>query len=113
MIGGLRHQLVRFRVPEHIMSGRPLETRNRLHFEACLRCQAEAANYRLISRALKAMRNPDEDAPPGLVLRVMANLSRPLTERHRGLERVIVFVSVVVVAAAMALLGRSRLKPAG
>lgn len=112
MNSGLRHQLVRFRVPEHIMSGRPLEPRNQSHFEGCLRCQAEAANYRTISRALKAMRSPDEDAPPGLVLRVMANLSRPLTERRRGLERVVVLGSVVVVAAAMALLGRNRLRPA-
>ncbi len=112
MNSGLRHQLVRFRVPEHIMSGRPLESRSQNHFDACLRCQAEAANYRLISRTLKAMRSPDEDAPPGLVLRVMANLSRPLTESRRGLDRVVVVVSVVVVAAAMALLGRNRLRPA-
>jgi hypothetical protein len=112
MNSGLRHQLVRFRVPEHIMSGRPLEPRSQNHFDSCLRCQAEAANYRLISRTLAAMRSPDEDAPPGLVLRVMANLSRPLTESRRGLDRVVVVVSVVVVAAAMALLGRSRLRPA-
>jgi ferric-dicitrate binding protein FerR (iron transport regulator) len=93
------------------MSERPLSDRDRQHFDACLRCQAEAANYRVIARTLRSMRNSDETAPPGLVLRVMANLSRPLTERRRGLERIVVVVSVVVVAAAMALLGRSRLRP--
>ena len=107
-----RHQLVRWRVPEHVMSGRPLKARDEQHLAACLRCQAEAANYRTIARTLRAMRDPKENAPPGLVLRVMANLSRPLTEPRRGLERVMVFVSVVVVAAAMALLGRHRLRPA-
>lgn len=113
MKSGLRHQLVRFRVPEHVMSDRPLTARHQEHFDACLRCQAEAANYRVIARALRAMRNPENSAPPGLVLRVMANLSRPLTEDRRGLERVVVVASVVVVAAAMALLGRNRLRPAG
>lgn len=112
MTRGLRHLIVRFRVPEHVMSDRPLSDRDYEHFAACLRCQAEAANFRIIARALRSMRNPEETAPPGLVLRVMANLSRPLTERRRGLERVVVVASVVVVAAAMALLGRSRLRPA-
>ena len=95
------------------MSGRPLKPGDQYHFAACLPCQAEAANYRLIARTLRAMRAPSGTAPPGLVLRVMANLSRPLTEPRRGLERVVVFVSVVVVAAAMALLGRQRLRPTG
>jgi hypothetical protein len=108
----LLHQLVRSRVPEHVMSGRPLKPRQQHHLDVCLRCQAEAASYRIISRALRAMRESEEAAPPGLVLRVMANLSRPLTQGHRGLDRVVVVASVVVVAAAMALLGRHRLRPA-
>jgi hypothetical protein len=56
------------------------------------------------------MRDPEESAPPGLVMRVMANLSRPLADGHRGPDRVVVVASVVVVAAAMALLGRHRLR---
>lgn len=108
----LRHLFVRFRVPEHVMSSRPLKARDQHHFDACLRCQAEAANYRLIAKTLRAMRDAKVTAPPGLVLRVMASLSRPLTEPRRGLERVVVVASVVVVAAAMALLGRHRLRPA-
>ncbi|HKZ28608.1 MAG TPA: hypothetical protein VJ482_03085 [Acidimicrobiia bacterium] len=107
-----RHQLVKWRVPEHVMSGTVLTARDRLHFDACLRCKADAANYRIIARTLRAMRHAEEAAPPGLVLRVMANLSRPLTEGRRGVDRVAVVVSVVVVAAAMALLGRHRLRPA-
>lgn len=113
MKNGLQHQLVRWRVPEHVMSGRPLKPRDQRHLDACLRCQAEAANYRVISRALRAMRESGATAPPGLVLRVMANLSRPLTEGRRGLDRIVVVASVVVVAAAMALLGRHRLRPVG
>jgi hypothetical protein len=111
MTRGLRHLIVRFRVPEHVMSERPLNYRDRQHFDACLRCQAEAANYRVIARTLRSMRDSDETAPTGLVMRVMANLSRPLTEHRRGLDRIVVVISVVVVAAAMALLGRSRLRP--
>jgi hypothetical protein len=111
MTRGFRHLIVRFRVPEYVMSDRPLGDQDQRHFDACLRCQAEAANYRIIARTLRSMRDSEETAPPGLVLRVMANLSRPLTEPRRGLERVVVVVSVVVVAAAMALLGRSRLRP--
>jgi len=106
-----RHQLVRWRVPEHVMSGSALSAQDNLHFDACLRCQAEAANYRIIARTLRSLRDAESTAPPGLVLRVMANLSRPLTEHRRGLDRVVVFASVVVVAAAMALLGRHRLRP--
>ncbi len=71
------------------MSGRPLKARDQHHFDVCLRCQAEAAKYRLILRTLREMRDSPETAPRGLVLRVMAGISRPLTEPRRGLERVI------------------------
>ncbi len=108
----LHHSLVRWRIPEHVMGGRPFGATDQQHVDACLRCQAEAANFRAIARALRSMRDPEESAPPGLVMRVMANLSRPLTEAHQGPDRVVVVASVVVVAAAMALLGRHRLRPA-
>ncbi|MDH3261548.1 MAG: hypothetical protein OEM81_03185 [Acidimicrobiia bacterium] len=108
----LQHQFVRFRVPEHVMSDRPFKPRAKEHLEACLPCQAEVANYRMLSRVLRSMRDSKEAAPPGLVLRVMANLSRPLTEDHRRFDPVVVIASVVVVGAAMALLGRHRLRPA-
>ena len=107
----LQHEFVKWRIPEHVMGGRALRAVDQNHLDGCLRCQAEAANYRTIARTLRSMRDPDEKAPPGLVMRVMANLSRPLTEPHRGPDRVVVVASVVVVAAAMALLGRHRLRP--
>lgn len=107
----LQHEFVKWRIPEHVMSDRPLRVAHQHHVDGCLRCQAEAANYRAIARTLRSMRDPQEKAPPGLVMRVMANLSRPLTKAHRGPDRVVVVASVVVVAAAMALLGRHRLRP--
>ena len=107
----LQHQLVRWRIPEHVMGGRALAAVDQHHVDGCLRCQAEVANFRTIARTLRSMRDPEEPAPEGLVLRVMANLSRPLAEGHRGPDRVVVVASVVVVAAAMALLGRHRLRP--
>ena len=113
MTDWMRHQVVRWRIPEHVMSGQPVKLVDRHHLDTCLRCQAEAANYRVIARALRAMRDSPAGAPPGLVGRVMANLSRPLADRRRGSNPVVVVASVVVVAAAMALLGRHRLRPAG
>lgn len=108
----LHHLLVRWRIPEHVMGDRPLRAADQHHVDTCLRCQADTANYRAIARTLRSMRDPEESAPPGFVMRVMANLSRPLTEAHQGPDRVVVVASVVVVAAAMALLGRNRLRPA-
>ena len=107
----LQHQLVRWRIPEHVMSGRALRAVDQNHVDGCLRCQAEIANFRTIARTLRSMRDPEEPAPGGLVLRVMAGLNRPPAESHRGPDRVVVATSVVVVAAAMALLGRHRLRP--
>ncbi|MGZ8755751.1 MAG: hypothetical protein ACXW15_11245 [Acidimicrobiia bacterium] len=107
----LQHQVVRWRIPEHVMGGRALRAADQRHTDRCLRCQAEVASFRTIARTLHSMRNPEEPAPSGLVLRVMANLSRPLAEGRRGPDRVVVVASVMVVAAAMALLGRHRLRP--
>ena len=106
----LQHEFVKWQIPEHVMSGRALRSADQHHVDGCLRCQAEAANYRTIFRVLRSMRDPEEKAPPGLVVRVMANLSKPLTEPSSGPDRVVVVASVVVVAAAMALLGRRRLR---
>ncbi len=108
----LRHQLVSLRVPEHVMSEEPLKARDRNHLDVCLRCQAEAANYRVMLRALRALRASKETPPSGLVLGVMASIRRPVAEHRRTLDRAVVVGSVAVVAAAMALLGRSRLRPA-
>lgn len=107
----LQHEFVKWRIPEHVMGDRALRAPDQHHVDGCLRCQAEAAHYRTISRTLRSMRDPEGKAPPGLVMRVMANLSKPLTEPRRGPDRAVVVASVVVVAAAMALLGRHRLRP--
>lgn len=109
----VQHPLVRWRIPEHVMDARPLRAADQHHVDTCLRCQADVVRYRAIARTLRSMRDSEAAAPPGFVMRVMANLSKPLTEPHRGPDRVVVVASVVVVAAAMALLGRHRLRPAG
>lgn len=101
---------VRRRIPEHVMSEEPLREQHLRHFEGCLPCQAEAANYRLLARGLRSLRDEQLSAPAGFVLRVMANLGRPVKERNVAAERVAVVASVVVVAAAMAILGRRRLR---
>lgn len=106
----LRCHLVRRRIPEHVMSDEPLRDQDRSHFGSCLPCQAEAANYRLLAQGLRSLRDELVSAPAGFVLRVMANLGRPVRERNLTAERAAVVASVVVVAAAMAILGRRRLR---
>lgn len=108
----LRCRWVQTRIPEHVMSDRHLSAGSRRHLARCLACQAEVAKYRAIARTLRSLRDERIQAPAGLVFRVMAGLSRPQPKPSRLVERIAVVVSVVVVAVAMALLGRRRLRPA-
>ena len=109
---GLRCRWVKAQVPFQVMDGRALGTGSERHLSRCIGCQAEAANYRTMARALRSLREEHIQAPPGLVFRVMAGVNRPQPEPGHVLERLAVVVSVVVVAVAMALLGRRRPRPA-
>ena len=46
----------------------------RMHVESCLRCQAEAAQYRKLSRALRSLADDVVLVPPGLVDGVLVAL---------------------------------------
>ncbi|MBW3574029.1 MAG: hypothetical protein KY450_04060 [Actinobacteria bacterium] len=79
------------------------DRRARHHIETCLRCQAEAARYRKLVRALQALRSDVFDPGPGLVADVMAALEEA-GERHllRSLlsGHKVVYVSGLAVATA-------------
>jgi hypothetical protein len=54
--------------------GRLSDRRSRKHVETCLRCQAEAAQYRKLLKALHAMREDLVAQPHGLVADIFVKL---------------------------------------
>jgi len=52
-----------------------LDPAARRHVERCLRCQADAVQYRKVLRALRALRTEVLVPAPGLVPEILANLS--------------------------------------
>ena len=95
-----------------------LDARARRHVDACLRCQAELAQYRKLLRALRALRTEVLTPAPGLVADVLSALE-DAGERHaiRSLlqGRKVAYVGGIAVAAtaagagaAIVLASRSR-----
>ena len=82
-----------------------VDARARRHAEACLRCQAELAQYRKLLRALRALRSDVLTPAPGLVGDVLAALEEA-GERHaiRSLlqGRKVAYVGGFAVAATAA-----------
>jgi hypothetical protein len=87
------------------------------HVEACLRCQAELAQYRRLLRTLRRLRSELPEPPAGLVAAVLAHVETS-AERHALrsalLRRRAAYATALAVAAGAAgagaavLAGRSR-----
>src|SRR5687768_7452207 len=75
------------------------------HVETCLRCQAEAAQYRKLLRALRQLRTEVLEPTPGLLSEILANLEaagerraiRSMLTSRRG-----AYISGLAVATAAA-----------
>ena len=82
-----------------------LDARARRHVDACLRCQAELAQYRKLLRALRTLRTDVLTPAPGLVTGVLAAIEEA-GERHaiRSLlhGRRVAYVGGIAVAATAA-----------
>ena len=59
----------------------PLDRAARRHVEGCLRCQAEAVQYRKLLRALHSLRTEVLQPAPGLLTEILATLEEA-GERH-------------------------------
>ncbi len=104
----LRCRKVRLVLPSHVLGEVPLGVRDARHLERCLTCQAHAAGYRTLRRALIEYRDERVAAPPWFVARVMSFLDRPVpTSAARAQVRVL--TAVVVAGVAVAVWGRRRL----
>jgi len=107
-VNGLRCRKVRVMLPGHVLGGVPLGARDAHHLDRCLTCQAEAAGYRTLRKALVEYRDERVAAPPWFVARVMSLLDRPVPATG-GRARVRVLTAVVVAGVAVAVWGRRRL----
>jgi len=107
-VNPLRCRKVRLMLPGHILGEVPLGARDARHLEQCLTCQAEAAGYRTLRKALIEYRDEQVEAPPWFVTRVMSFLDRPVPASG-GRARVRVLTAVVVAGVAVAVWGRRRL----
>lgn len=73
------------------------------HLAVCLRCQAEAARYRKMSRQLSALAHVHETAPAGLVAAVERRIAGPAaveTAEPRGSSATRAAAVVGAIAAA-------------
>jgi len=95
-------------LPGNVLGGVRLSSRDARHLEQCLSCQAEAAGYRTLRKALTEYGDEQVAAPPWFVTRVMSILDRPIPATGgRALIRVV--TAVVVAGVAVAVWGRRRL----
>lgn len=106
----LRCRKVHMLLPGHILGNVPLGDADQAHLERCLGCQADAAGYRTLRRALLEIRDETVSAPPWFVTRVMAMLERPNPSTAKY-PRVRFAVAFLVAGAAVAVWGRHRLRP--
>jgi len=107
-VNPLRCRKVRLVLPGYILGEVPLGVRDARHLEQCLTCQAEAAGYRILRKALIEYRDEQVAAPPWFVTRVMSVLDRPVPASG-GRARFRVLTAVVVAGVAVAVWGRRRL----
>ena len=94
------------------------ERRDRKHVESCLRCQAEAAQYRRLLKALHALREDLVATPHGLVTDIFVKLEtagerqavRSLLNGRRAayVGGIAVATAAAGAGAAVLLLSRSR-----
>lgn len=97
----------------------------RAHVERCLRCQAELAQHRRISRSLAGMRSETTDPDPDLLSRLVAfleaaavqDVDRAIPNRHRAAYVAAATAATAAGAAGAVLLAsrsrRTRLSPTG
>jgi hypothetical protein len=65
-----------------------LDPAARRHVEHCLRCQADAVQYRRVLRAMRALRTEVLEPAPGLVAEILASLGQAGERRAlRGMVR--------------------------
>ncbi|GBD83781.1 hypothetical protein BMS3Abin02_00162 [bacterium BMS3Abin02] len=107
----LRCRKVRMLLPGHILGNVPLREADQAHFDHCLVCQADAAGYRTVRRALLELKDETVSAPGWFVTRVMSVLDRPVSASAKP-SRARVAVAFLVAGAAVAIWGRRRLRPA-
>ncbi len=72
---------VRARLPGELLGTWPLSPSAHLHLERCLTCQAQAARYRTVLRALRLLRDGLEDAPAWIVSEVLGSLDEAGSSR--------------------------------
>lgn len=106
----LRHRKVRLLLPGHILGNVSLGHADQVHLESCLVCQADAAGYRTLRKALVEFRDENALAPAWFVNRVMSLLERPAAATAKQ-TRLRVALAFVVAGAAVAIWGRHRLRP--
>jgi hypothetical protein len=88
----MRCDQVADRLPAAAEGMEALDPAARRHVERCLRCQADAVQYRRVLRAMRALRTEVLVPAPGLVPEILASLSeagerqavRSLLRGHRG-----------------------------
>lgn len=81
------------------------------HISRCIRCQADAAHYRALARALGGLHHEVVAAPAGLAVAVMASLGRsaPLRRnRWAVVEYAAATGAMMAVAGAMVIARRRR-----
>jgi hypothetical protein len=88
------------------------------HVESCLRCQAEAAQYRKLLRALRQLRTDVLEPSPGLLTEILANLEgaaernalRSMLTGRRGayLGGIAVATAAAGAAGAVVMANRAR-----
>ena len=81
------------------------------HVDRCLSCQADVAQARSVSRALRSLRGEIEAAPEALVMGVMADLDlRVVGQRPMRSKRMMpAFAAAAATAAVVVLMARWRI----
>ena len=99
-----------------IVEGKGMRGRTAAHLASCLRCQAEAARYRLMARELRSLADLEIEAPTSLAegVNVAIDVSPPLRLRRRirSVERAVATGAVVAIAGTVAVLGWRKSKAA-
>jgi hypothetical protein len=80
-----------------------LEPDERAHVERCLRCQADAAQYRRLLRALRQLRSEPVAVPAGLLDDLRAALDHP--GRRAGRARRAAYLGGIAAATAATAAG--------
>lgn len=94
-----------------VAEGRQASPRAATHMRECLGCQAEAARIRTYHRRLRTYADTEMRAPWWMLERVMGLLdTAPGTTRRRPAEWLAATGAALVLAGAVAVVGRRRLR---